>query len=473
MKRKLCYGLILSLLLVSGCGKTETATPTPDANAAVEASVEETTAEETPSEEASTTETTEEVKTVSNITVTDNRNKTSSETTDSLSSTQPAATNVTVTDEDFDVQEYLLETKFGSSYYSRYYLVITNNAEVPVKISGNGTAYDAAGAAIGAGNMSIEIIGPGETSIGYFFFDGVSGIDKVDYQLSYDTTPHYYPCIGNLAMQQTLNNKNVTITLTNNGDTAAQFVEATALFFDADHNLIYTNTNYVVDGDHEIKPGATLSGQLDIYNGEYDHVEIYLTGRASGQSSVSSKATASVSDEDFDVVEHLYETKFGSMYYLIITNNSTEVVDIKINGTAYDAGGNSIGAANTNVDVLGPEETTAAYLYFNGVTGIDKVDYSMSYGSETTYSPVISNLSVEATMNDKNVVLAVTNTGSYAAKFVEARVLFFDADNNLIYQASDYIVDGDHEIKPEATISKQIKSSKAYDHVEIYLDGRG
>jgi len=40
----------------------------------------------------------------------------------------------------------------------------------------------------------------------------------------------------------------------------------------------------VTDGDSEIKPGGTISVQLDTYKG-FDHVECYLTGRSDGQAS--------------------------------------------------------------------------------------------------------------------------------------------------------------------------------------------
>lgn len=424
-----------------------------------------------------------------NVTVTDNRTKddakdnkssdvidnrkkdtSSGETTNGQNED---ATPVTVSESDFEVEGHLFTTKFGSSAYSRYYLIIKSNAQVPVKISGNATAKDTGGNAIGAGSTSIDVLGPGETSIAYFFFDDVDGIAEVDYQLSYDTNTHYYPVISNLDMQQTLNDKNVTISLTNNGDASAQFVEAYALFFDANHNIIHTDSNYVTDSDSEIKPGATLSAQLDIYDGNYDHVEVYLTGRASDRATISSQPAASVSDADFGIEEYLYEGAFGTtQYFLVIKNNSSETVEIGGNGTAYDEGGNSIGAANFSIDVLGPGETSIGYFYFNDVSGIAKVDYQLTYSQESMYSPVIKNLNIQQTLNDKNVIVSVTNNGDYAAQFVEAHALFFDAENNVIATDSTYVTDDDSEIKPGATISKQLDARSGYDHAEVYFTGR-
>ena len=405
--------------------------------------------------------------------VTDNRNKADSSENGSESNAEEVAPVVTVSESDFEVEGHLYTTKLGSTSYSRYYLIITSHAQAPVKISGNATAKDSGGNAIGAASTSVDILGPEETSIAYFFFDDVEGIAEVDYQLSYDTNVRYYPVIANLDMQQTLNDKNVTISLTNNGSSSAQFVEAYALFFDANHEIIHTDSTYVVDSDSEIKPGATLSAQLDIYKGNYDHVEVYLTGRASDRSTISSQPAANVSDSDFAIDEYLYESKFGTTYYfLVVKNNSSETVEVAGNGTAYDAGGNSIGAANCSIDVLGPGETSIAYFYFNDVSGVDKVECKMQYSIESSYLPVIKNLSVEQTLNNKNVIVSVTNNGDYAAQFVEAHALFFDADNNVIATDSTYVTDDDSEIKPGATISKQLDARNGYDHAEVYFTGR-
>lgn len=181
-----------------------------------------------------------------------------------------------VSDSDFSIKEYKYENTIGDTLY---FLVITNNSDTDVSVSGNATAKDASGTSIGAGDMSIDILGAGETSIGCFYFDSVSGIDKVEYTLVYDEKPYYKPVIQNLHVEQTLNSENVTVSVTNNAEYSVRFVEAYALFFDSDNNVIYYNSTYVTDSDSEIKPSKTISAQLDCYNG-YDHAEIYFTGRA-------------------------------------------------------------------------------------------------------------------------------------------------------------------------------------------------
>ncbi len=181
-----------------------------------------------------------------------------------------------VSDSDFSIKEYKYENQIGDTLY---FLVITNNSDTDVSVSGNATAKDESGNSIGAGDMSIDILGAGETSIGYFYFDSVSGIDKVEYTLDYNEKPYYKPVVNNLLVEQTLNSENVTISVTNNAEYPVLFVEAYALFFDGNDNVVGYNSTYVTDSDSEIKPSKTISAQLDCYNG-YDHVEVYFTGRA-------------------------------------------------------------------------------------------------------------------------------------------------------------------------------------------------
>ena len=390
-------------------------------------------------------------------TVVDNRQK------DDTSSTAPAAT---ATDADFEKSGYLYENSIGDSLY---FYIVKNNSQATVEVNGNATAYDSAGNVIGANSRSIDVLGPGETSLMTFYFDSVSGIDKVDCALTYDNETYYKPVVGSIAMEQTINDKNLTVVATNNGNVNAQFVEAYALFFDADNNVVSYDSTYVTDGDSEIKPGATISVQLDTYKG-FDHVECYLTGRSDGQASA---ASSDVSDSDFGIKEYIYENSIGdSMYFLAITNNSSKTVGINGNMTAYDANGNVIGADSGSIDVVGPGEESIMSFYFDSVKGIDHVDYTLGYNTDPYYTSGLTDLEVVQNINAKNVVVTVTNNGSEASKFVEAYALFLDSAGNVVRYDSTYITDGDSEIKPGATISKQLDTYEAFDTVVVYLTGR-
>ena len=382
---------------------------------------------------------------------------------------------VSFSEDDFDTQGWYCKEKYGSSSY--YFLEVKNNSKATVGISGNATALDGNDSVLGSADGSIDVLGPGETSLMTFYFSDVGDVTTVKTDLQYTQDIYYQPVISNLKVNQSINDKNVTIQVTNNGDVPAEFVEATALFFDAEGNVIYHNSGYVADNDSEIKPGATLSDQLDSYEA-FDHVNVYLNGRADKSAkaadSSSSKGNSSVTDSDFDITEYTYSNDIArsSMYFLVIKNNSEKTVGIDGNMTAYDGSGNVIGAADGSIDVLAPEEESIATFYFNDVTGIDHVDYKLNYDTAPYYTSGLKDLKVEENINSKNVVVTVTNNGTEASQFVEAHALLFDSQGNVISYESTYVVDDDSVIKPGATISKQIDSYKPFDTVKVYLTGR-
>ncbi len=400
-------------------------------------------------------------------------------TASSVSESNPPSSQNTVTDnrsqaatasftnEDFEVEGYLYENSIGDSLY---FVIVKNNSNAVVSVEGNATAKDASGNAIGADSMSIDVIGPGETSIGYFYFDSVKGINTVDYQLNYAKQNYYYPVISNLEVQQVLNEGNVTITVTNKGSYNAEFVEAYALFFDANDNVIAYTSGYVTDNDSMIKPGATIAEQLDLYGKTYDHVKVYFTGRSDGKASVDASSTSST---DLQITEYQYDNSIGdTLWFLVVKNNSDKDVSVNANAIAYDSSGNMIGADDTSIDVLGAGQTSICYFYFSGVSGIARVDYQAYTDTASYYTDVIHNLSVNQTINNNNVIVAVTNNGAESAEFVEAYALFFDDQRNLVGYSSTYVTDADSEIKSGATITKQLDSYKPFSDVEVYFTGR-
>ena len=285
--------------------------------------------------------------------------------------------------------------------------------------------------------------------------------------MEYEKESNYLPALSDLSVVANVNDKNVTLSATNNGTYNAQFVEAYGLFFDADNNLIYVDSGYIVDDDSEIKAGDTISKQLNC-NGLYTDLQIFLTGRSNGK--VSQKSD--FDDTKMEIAEYKYENSYSTQYYVAVTNNSEQTVKISGNGLAKKADGSVIGAASLEIDVLAPGETSIGNFYFNGVYDVDHVEYKLSYKTDTYYKPVIDNLDVEVSINDKNVIAMITNNGTYAAQFVQAYCLFMDSEDNIVYATSNYIVDDDSEIKPGDTISGQINCSAAFDHIEMFLTGR-
>lgn len=442
-------GLTASLLL-TGCGSSGDSTS--DGMSSSASTVEENEAE-TNSE--------------TGVVIHDNRNSEASNASTTDAGSDASSTLTPVSDSDFDKQEYLYENIIGDSLY---YVVISNNSSSDVSVSGDALAYDADGNTIGAAKSSIEILGAGEQSICYFYFSDVSDIAKVDCTFTYSQEVSYKPVIKNIGLEEYINAKNVTVQATNNGEYPAQFLQAYALFFDSNNNLVYASSGYITDGDAELKPGAVMSSQLQSYK-DFDHVEVYLTGRCGGVSYEGTRAP--VDDSDFDIQEYSYTNSIGStLLYLVIKNNSAQTVSIDGNATAYDASNNVIGAGNCSIDVLGPGEQSIASFYFESIENADHFDYKLNYSEETSYKPVLGNLSTDVSVNGSNVVATVTNNGDCEARFVEVYALFLDADNHLINATSAYAVDDDSEIKPGASESVQLTAYQSFDHAEVYLTGR-
>ena len=208
--------------------------------------------------------------TLATTTEVDNRETEETTTEETTTTAKP------VSKSEFDIQEYKYENSIGDTLY---FLVVKNNSNQAVGISFNMVAYDKKNNTIGAADGSINVIGPGEESIGTCYFDSVKGIDHVEYDLSFDDAPYYEPVIGKLEVVKNINKKNVVVTVTNKGEKPAQFVEAYALFFNKQGKIIGYRSAYLTDNDSEIKPGAKRSAQLGVYKG-FNTVKVYFTGRA-------------------------------------------------------------------------------------------------------------------------------------------------------------------------------------------------
>ena len=197
-------------------------------------------------------------------------------TTETTTVTEPIVEEKKLSDDDFSVKGYWYEDSIGDSCY---YAIVTNNSTETVEMVINAVAKDSNGNLIGADDGTIDVLGSGETSICELFFDSVSDIADIEYSLSYSTENYYKPVVGGLSSKQTINNENVIVEVTNNNDYPAEFVQAYALFFDASGHLVDSDYTYIIDNENVIKPGVTLTKQLDTYD-DFDYVEVYFTGRA-------------------------------------------------------------------------------------------------------------------------------------------------------------------------------------------------
>lgn len=173
-----------------------------------------------------------------------------------------------------EVTEYSFENTIGDTLY---FLVVKNNSSETVEINVNAVAKDKDGKNIGATDAAENAVGSGAEVCLCNYFDGVKDADSFEYTMTVKKDNFFKPVIQDLNIEKSETDEKVILTCTNNGDKTAQFVEAYALFF-KDGNLINYASTYITDDDSEIKPGATISGELNCYD-SYDDVKVYVSGR--------------------------------------------------------------------------------------------------------------------------------------------------------------------------------------------------
>lgn len=172
------------------------------------------------------------------------------------------------------LSEYTLPDGIG--WYTRHFMVIKNSSNKTVDISTSTLAYSN-GMIVSAADSSFDALGAGCTSIFYEAFETSAAIDRYVMDMKVTPSEYYESVIQDLSYTQNNIDGGAIFQVTNNGKKAAEFVEGYALFFTGNTLVDYDST-YFTDDNSELKPRATISKQLNIYN-NFDRIEFYLTGR--------------------------------------------------------------------------------------------------------------------------------------------------------------------------------------------------
>lgn len=211
---------------------------------------------------------------VQTISSSQNNAQTTQHSVSNISYTADSVTNA------LSINDWIYDSGFGSTYHI---FEITNNSPYTLNISINETAKDSGGSAIGANSTSQEDIPSGQTVFIISYFSNVDNAKSFDTSIQTKQEEYYIPVIQNVTLETTDLGDKVLIKATNNGGDVAEFVEAKAVFF-LNNQVVDYGSVYLVDSDYELKPGATLSEQIDYYNFDgvpYDSVVVHLTGRKS------------------------------------------------------------------------------------------------------------------------------------------------------------------------------------------------
>ena len=169
-----------------------------------------------------------------------------------------------------DVQKY----KYSSKYWNYAFLSVKNNSEFDISISVSVKFYKD-GELIGAKSTQENAFEKGTEILLYFMPD--EDFTEMEYEISADEED-WYECVVSDLSYETVPAKNKEIvSITNNGEYAAEFVECKCLFF-LGEEVVGFGSQYFTDDDSELKPGKTITKEIDCYEA-YDSVKFFLTGR--------------------------------------------------------------------------------------------------------------------------------------------------------------------------------------------------
>lgn len=165
------------------------------------------------------------------------------------------------------------EYPYSSSSAEYLFLTIKNNSEYNIVVSASAKFYNGEDL-IGTRTKYQEAFEHGTETVLYFMLD--EEYTSVEYDISVSEETWYQCVVSQLSYETTSAKNKEMISVTNNGEYAAFSVECYALFF-KDGNVVDYSRALFIDDDCELKPGKTITSELDCYK-EYDDVKFYFIG---------------------------------------------------------------------------------------------------------------------------------------------------------------------------------------------------
>lgn len=175
-----------------------------------------------------------------------------------------------------DIQVLADYTEGNGTGYVNHFIVIKNNTGETLDVSTSSLAYDEAGTMVAATDSYQDAVGSGCTTIIREYYDTEAMIGSYETTINSSPSEYYASVLQDLSYVQNDISSGAVFQVTNNGQEPAEYVEGYALFF-LDGKLVDYYSTYFTDDDGELKPGKTISKQMDSYE-DFDAVEFYLTG---------------------------------------------------------------------------------------------------------------------------------------------------------------------------------------------------
>lgn len=137
--------------------------------------------------------------------------------------------------------------------------------------------YDANDEIVGVKDDFQRAVGAGDSvAFVYNVFD-LDGYVRAEYEFSVAEKEYLEPVVADLSYDANVTENGVILLVTNNGEYAAELVEATVLFYSGE-NPVGWGQDFFTDDDFELKPGDTIIEDFECYD-HFDSYEVYLTGQ--------------------------------------------------------------------------------------------------------------------------------------------------------------------------------------------------
>lgn len=203
-----------------------------------------------------------------------------SESTQSVSNTNTntvAAAEPSISSEKIELVKEFSAKQYNNSKYTYHIIVVKNNNDVSTRIKSNSNAYDVNKNLIGAKSATLEVLGPGETSV---IIEAFEDIDNVDYfESTFSASDSLYNEIDSIIKMDLNSSSNkVFVTLENIGDDPAMFMKGHVIFLDSEGNAINYNYKFINGSDYEIKPGESITEEIKCTS-DFASAEVYFEGR--------------------------------------------------------------------------------------------------------------------------------------------------------------------------------------------------
>ena len=169
------------------------------------------------------------------------------------------------------------EYSHKSDWSHYHFFEIENGSEFDLEISIAVKFYNGVGELVGAQSDDERAFEHGQKILFYFMPD--EEYTKTEYEITVAEETFYSCVVSNLSYESVPAKEKEIVSVTNNGEEAAEFVECSALFF-KNGEVVDFDWTYFVDDNDELKPGKTISKEIDCYE-EYDSVKFFFTGRSS------------------------------------------------------------------------------------------------------------------------------------------------------------------------------------------------